>query len=70
MGEAERERGRHRAAPADGGAPKAPPRTAAQQFGAFQRGRRPQADPAAPGGAATPPPAAPDGPDAPPPGAP
>ncbi|MFF8436551.1 sensor histidine kinase [Streptomyces bacillaris] len=75
MGEAERERGRHRAAPAspspaDGGAPKAPPRTAAQQFGAFQRGRRPQADPAAQGGTATPPPAAPDGPAAPPPGAP
>ncbi|MYT39655.1 ATP-binding protein [Streptomyces sp. SID8356] len=64
MGEAERERGRHRAAPAspspaDGGAPKAPPRTAAQQFGAFQRGRRPQADPAAPDGPAAPPPGAP-----------
>ncbi|NGO87229.1 ATP-binding protein, partial [Streptomyces sp. 196(2019)] len=64
FGEAELERGRHRAAPAspspaDGGAPKAPPRTAAQQFGAFQRGRRPQADPAAPDGPAAPPPGAP-----------
>ncbi|MFD0422813.1 ATP-binding protein [Streptomyces parvus] len=50
MGEAERERGRHRGAPAPtsaadprGDTPRAtPPRTAGQQFGAFQRGRRPQ----------------------------
>ncbi|TYR47677.1 hypothetical protein FY004_35195 [Streptomyces parvus] len=50
MGEAERERGRHRGAPAStsaadprGDTPRAaPPRTAGQQFGAFQRGRRPQ----------------------------
>ncbi|SCF95671.1 hypothetical protein GA0115255_112827, partial [Streptomyces sp. Ncost-T6T-2b] len=46
----ERERGRHRGAPAPtsaagprGDTPRAtPPRTAGQQFGAFQRGRRPQ----------------------------
>ncbi|MGW4624750.1 ATP-binding protein [Streptomyces rubiginosohelvolus] len=55
MGEAERERGRHRGAPAPasaanprGDTPRAtPPRTAGQQFGAFQRGRRPQGDAAA-----------------------
>ncbi|GGZ75121.1 ATP-binding protein [Streptomyces rubiginosohelvolus] len=55
MGEAERERGRHRGAPAPtsaanprGDTPRAtPPRTAGQQFGAFQRGRRPQDNAAA-----------------------
>ncbi|MFC8337768.1 ATP-binding protein [Streptomyces rubiginosohelvolus] len=55
MGEAERERGRHRGAPAPtsaanprGDTPRAtPPRTAGQQFGAFQRGRRPQGNAAA-----------------------
>ncbi|PSK72010.1 ATP-binding protein [Streptomyces sp. CS149] len=51
MGEAERERGRHRGAPAAdprGDTPRAaPPRTAGQQFGAFQRGRRPQGTAAA-----------------------
>ncbi|OCC10083.1 ATP-binding protein [Streptomyces sp. PTY087I2] len=55
MGEAERERGRHRGAPAPaasanprGDTPRAtPPRTAGQQFGAFQRGRRPPGSPAA-----------------------
>ncbi|WP_254875717.1 ATP-binding protein [Streptomyces sp. CAI 127] len=55
MGEAERERGRHRGAPAPtsaagprGDTPRAtPPRTAGQQFGAFQRGRRPQGNTAA-----------------------
>ncbi|WP_408991121.1 ATP-binding protein [Streptomyces sp. 1268] len=55
MGEAERERGRHRGAPAPtsaadprGDTPRAaPPRTAGQQFGAFQRGRRPQGTAAA-----------------------
>ncbi|WP_079134368.1 ATP-binding protein [Streptomyces sp. EN23] len=55
MGEAERERGRHRGAPAPtssanprGDTPRAtPPRTAGQQFGAFQRGRRPQGHTAA-----------------------
>lgn len=55
MGEAERERGRHRGAPAPtsaanprGDTPRAtPPRTAGQQFGAFHRGRRPQGNAAA-----------------------
>ncbi|MFB8139959.1 ATP-binding protein [Streptomyces parvus] len=55
MGEAERERGRHRGSPAPtsaagprGDTPRAtPPRTAGQQFGAFQRGRRPQGKAAA-----------------------
>ncbi|SBU99613.1 Signal transduction histidine kinase [Streptomyces sp. Ncost-T6T-1] len=55
MGEGERERGRHRGAPAPtsaagprGDTPRAtPPRTAGQQFGAFQRGRRPQGNAAA-----------------------
>ncbi|MFB7433902.1 ATP-binding protein [Streptomyces microflavus] len=65
MGEAEREHGRHRGAPAgrapaDGGAPrKSPPRSASQQFGAFQRGRRPQENPGDPDSQATPPPGTP-----------
>ncbi|MBM7057793.1 hypothetical protein JS521_29095 [Streptomyces sp. RHZ10] len=53
MGEAER--GRHRGSPAAaspanprGDTPRAtPPRSAGQQFGAFQRGRRPQGNAAA-----------------------
>ncbi|GAB2941883.1 hypothetical protein GCM10027028_49230 [Streptomyces sundarbansensis] len=71
MGEAERERGRHRGAPAPaspanprGDTPRAtPPRTAGQQFGAFQRGRRPQGETAAAerpdAGTVPPPPSAP-----------
>ncbi|WP_432111234.1 ATP-binding protein [Streptomyces sp. YPW6] len=71
MGEAERERGRHRGAPAPaspanprGDTPRAtPPRTAGQQFGAFQRGRRPQGEAAAAerpdAGTVPPPPSAP-----------
>ncbi|MFJ3597760.1 ATP-binding protein [Streptomyces sp. NPDC090126] len=71
MGEAERERGRHRGAPAPaspanprGDTPRAtPPRTAGQQFGAFQRGRRPQGEAAAAerpdAGTVLPPPSAP-----------
>ncbi|EFE75147.1 predicted protein [Streptomyces filamentosus NRRL 15998] len=55
MGESERERGRPRGASAPtsaadprGDTPRAtPPRTAGQQFGAFQRGRRPQGNAAA-----------------------
>ncbi|ALU94282.1 histidine kinase [Streptomyces globisporus C-1027] len=69
MGEAERERGRHRGAPAPasaanprGDTPRAtPPRTAGQQFGAFQRGRRPQSNAAAaeqPDAGTVPPPSA------------
>ncbi|MFE6912466.1 ATP-binding protein [Streptomyces rubiginosohelvolus] len=69
MGEAERERGRHRGAPAPapaanprGDTPRAtPPRTAGQQFGAFQRGRRPQGNAAAaeqPDAGTVPPPSA------------
>ncbi|MFI1186884.1 ATP-binding protein [Streptomyces californicus] len=54
MGEAERERGRHRGAPAStgpadprGDTPRAtPPRSAGEQFGAFHRGRRPANPPA------------------------
>ncbi|WP_432151533.1 ATP-binding protein [Streptomyces sp. bgisy029] len=65
MGEAEREHGRHRStpagrAPAGGAAPrKSPPRSASQQFGAFQRGRRPQESPGDPDSRATPPPGTP-----------
>ncbi|MFH8882438.1 ATP-binding protein [Streptomyces californicus] len=54
MGEAERERGRHRGAPASpgpadprGNTPRAtPPRSAGERFGAFHRGRRPANPPA------------------------
>ncbi|MFJ9625613.1 ATP-binding protein [Streptomyces sp. NPDC101181] len=63
MGEAERERerGRHRAPasppPTGGGTPRTtPPRSAAQQFGAFRRGIEPQVDPSGPPGPAAPPP--------------
>ncbi|MFJ9329884.1 sensor histidine kinase [Streptomyces sp. NPDC101230] len=64
MGEADREHGRHRGAAgraaADGGASrKSPPRSASQQFGAFQRGRRPQENPGDRDSQATPPPATP-----------